>query len=76
MNMPGFTAEDALYRNHQLFASAVHHPFSNDSQVTPQLRPVCFIRSFARTFSRCVSIGYDVGTCDQVAWDLAMSVCD
>jgi hypothetical protein len=78
MNIPGFTAEGALYRNYQDYATGIDitgNSQSTDSQVTPQLRPLCFVRSFGRTFSRCLGLGYSVGACDQVAWDLAMSVC-
>jgi hypothetical protein len=78
MNIPGFTAEGALNRNYQQYPTSMVNsgsPPSTDSQVTPQLRPLCFVRSFGRTFSRCLGLGYSAGACDQVAWDLAMSVC-
>jgi hypothetical protein len=74
MNMPGFTAECALYKNHQ------HHPINftipTDPQaVTPAMRPSCFRISFVRTYNRCVGLGYGSGTCAQLALDLAESVC-
>jgi len=74
INMPGFTAEFALYNNHQ------HHPTSfnipTDSQVvTPAARPSCYVINFVRTYNRCVGLGYGSGTCAQLGIDLAESIC-
>ena len=79
MNMPGFTAEGALYSNHKHHPTSVHtstSPLSSNPQVTPQLRIGCFIRSASRTYRRCVGLGYDSRVCAQLAIDLGLSVCD
>jgi hypothetical protein len=79
MNIPGFTAEGALCSSHKHYTTRVHtsaHPLSTSSQVTPQLRMGCFIRAVARTYNRCVGLGYDSGACAEVARDLGLSVCD
>jgi len=79
MNMPGFTAEGALYSNHKHYLTSVHtstNPLSTNPQVTPQLRIGCFINAAVRTYNRCVGLGYDSGACAQLATDLGLSVCD
>jgi hypothetical protein len=78
VHIPEFTAEVALYTNHKHY-SARHtstNSLSSNPQVMPQLRIGCFINAAFRTYNRCVGLGYDSGSCAQLATDLGLSVCD
>ncbi len=75
MNMPGFTAECALYINHDRYLTCICT--APNQQVIPQrVNDKCWWRSFERTYFRCVTIGYSIEACMQTASDLADSVCD
>jgi hypothetical protein len=73
MKVPGFTAERSLgsCRNH--YAAGVSH--APDSQVTPAFNMTCYLNSYFRTYSRCRSIGYGEGACQDVADGVAGSAC-
>jgi hypothetical protein len=78
MNMPGFSAECALYSNHKNYWTAVHtsmNQLTTSPQVTPQLQIACFIIAAGATYGRCVGLGYDSGACFDLAVDLGLLVC-
>jgi hypothetical protein len=77
MNMPGFTADSSLYSGRTAFASTTAPTSSGrNSQVTPAAFNItCYLNSYFRTYSRCISIGYGEGSCSDVADGVAGSVC-
>lgn len=75
MNMPGFTAEYVLYRNHDRYVSRMN-TVSKQHVIPQKINDTCWMNRFERTYFRCVSIGYDIESCMQVAAGLADSVCD
>ena len=75
MNMPGFSGERSLYSHHDRYVTRICT--ASNQQVIPQtINDKCWIDRFERTYFRCVSIGYDLDPCMEVAAGLADSVCD
>jgi hypothetical protein len=68
MKMPGFTAEAAMRGGVDNYA--VRQRSSNNQEVVPQARDAfrCMNKAI-RMYDRCVSIGYDSGTCAVTATD-------
>jgi len=75
MNMPGFTAERSLYRSRERLVTGIC-TVSNQQVIPQTINDTCWMNRFERTYFRCVSIGYDLEPCMQVAAGLADSVCD
>lgn len=74
-NLPCFTAECALYSNRNRYVARIRT--ASNQQVIPQkINNKCWSDRFERTYLRCVSIGYDLEPCIEVAVGLADSVCD
>jgi hypothetical protein len=73
MTIPAFTAERSLYSDRNHYAAGASDAAS--SQVTPAFSMTCYLNSYFRTYSRCRSIGYGEGACQDVADGVAGSVC-
>jgi hypothetical protein len=74
MTIPGFTAERSLYSNRKHYQAGVS--LVSSSQVTPALFNItCYLKSYFRTYDRCISIGYGEDACADVADGVAGSVC-
>lgn len=74
-NLPWFTAECALYSNHDRYMTRICTA-SNQKVIPQKINDKCWMDRFERTYFRCVSIGYDLEPCMKVAAGLADSVCD
>lgn len=73
---PGFTANRALYRHHQSYASATGATSPSAAVVPQRIDEACWIRAALGTSIRCINLGHSADVCTQVAIDLADSVCD
>jgi hypothetical protein len=74
--MPQFTAERSLHGSHTAFRALPYPMSAHNSQVTPAAFDIgCYLDSYFRTYNRCISLGYDEGSCSDVADGVAGSVC-
>jgi hypothetical protein len=75
MKMPGFTAECALYGNHDRYQNCTR--MAPNPQVIPQaIDEGCWLNAWYRTYYHCRYIGYGSVDCMLTAYGLADSVCD
>jgi hypothetical protein len=76
INMPGFTAEYALFSERKSYVNQISIT-TNPLVILQAIDQHCWNRRFIRTFHHCMDLGGFSGyQCAVTAMDLADSVCD